>query len=458
MIERLILAALSTAILTALATQGTWTAAAQDAGTVIANASKAMGVDTLKTVQYSATGFDFALGQAPNPSSPWPKFINKSYTRAIDFETPASRVDRVRVQGENPPRGGGQQPIVGEQPQSQTIIVARRHAVGAAARDLDDAARLPARGGGAERDRRSEDRRRQEVQRRQLHRRQQGQGQRLHQRPEPGRARRDLDRQRRSSATCCSRRSTATTRTSAARSSRCTSCRSRAAIRSSTCTSTDVKANAAVKIQPPQGRGGAAPAAARPRSHAAQSEKLGDGVYLITGGYAVDRRRLQGSHRDHRGGQSEARGLAVIAEAKRLIPDKPIKYVVNTHSHIDHSSGLRAFVAEGATILTHQLNKAYLEKTLSLPHTLNPDKAQQAGEEADRRSGRRKERADRRQARRRAVPHAELRASRRDADRVSAEGESPARGRRLQSAGRRRRRRRRRRARTPSAWSTTSSA
>ena len=82
-----------------------------------------MGVDTLKTVQYSATGFDFALGQAPNPSSPWPKFINKSYTRSINFETPASRVDRVRVQGENPPRGGGQQPVVGEQPQNQTIIV-----------------------------------------------------------------------------------------------------------------------------------------------------------------------------------------------------------------------------------------------------------------------------------------------------------------------------------------------
>ena len=78
-------------------------------------------------------------------------------------------------------------------------------------------------------------------------------------------------------------------------------------------------------------------------------------------------------------GQNEARGLAVIAEAKKLIPNKPVKYVVNTHSHIDHSSGLRAVVAEGATILTHQVNKAYLEKTLSAPHTLNPDKAQQAG-------------------------------------------------------------------------------
>src|SRR6187549_1825155 len=93
----------------ALVAQGS----AQDAKAVIASASKAMGVETLKTIQYSATGFDFALGQAPNAASPWPKFINKSYTRAVDFEAPASRVARVRVQGENPARGGGQQPIVG---------------------------------------------------------------------------------------------------------------------------------------------------------------------------------------------------------------------------------------------------------------------------------------------------------------------------------------------------------
>src|SRR5262245_30213371 len=95
----------------------------QDAKIVIAAASKAIGVDTLKTVQFSATGYDFALGQAPNPASPWPKFINKSYTRTVNFETPASQVARVRTQGENPPHGGGQQPIVGEQPVNQTIVV-----------------------------------------------------------------------------------------------------------------------------------------------------------------------------------------------------------------------------------------------------------------------------------------------------------------------------------------------
>src|SRR6267378_2765514 len=107
----------------ALASVVVSTTSAQDAKTAIGDASKAMGVDKLKTVQYSATGLDFAIGQAPNPSSPWPKFIEKSYTRSINFETPASRVERVRVQGVNPPRGGGQQPIVGDQTQTQTIVV-----------------------------------------------------------------------------------------------------------------------------------------------------------------------------------------------------------------------------------------------------------------------------------------------------------------------------------------------
>ena len=114
--NRMILAATLIAVLASTAT-------AQDARTTIAAASKAMGADTLNTVEFSGSGADFTLGQAYSGTSPWPKFINKSYTRAVDFEKGASKVDRVRVQGENPPHGGGQQPIVGEQPQSQIIVV-----------------------------------------------------------------------------------------------------------------------------------------------------------------------------------------------------------------------------------------------------------------------------------------------------------------------------------------------
>lgn len=106
---------------------------------------------------------------------------------------------------------------------------------------------------------------------------------------------------------------------------------------------------------------------------AVEGQKLADGVYRITGGYVA----LAVEFKDHivivEGGQSEARGKAVIAEAKRAIPNKPIRYVVNTHAHFDHASGLAPFAAEGITIITHRNNKDYLEKALSAPRTLVGD-------------------------------------------------------------------------------------
>src|SRR5262249_13905967 len=41
----------------------------------------------------------------------------------IDYEKPAQRLNRIRMQGENPAHGGGQQPIIGEQTQNQVIVV-----------------------------------------------------------------------------------------------------------------------------------------------------------------------------------------------------------------------------------------------------------------------------------------------------------------------------------------------
>jgi glyoxylase-like metal-dependent hydrolase (beta-lactamase superfamily II) len=355
-----------------------WTLSAQGPATSIATASATMGVDTLKTVQYSATGLDFALGQAPNTSSPWPKFINKSYTRSVDFSVPASRVERVRMQGENPPRGGGQQPVMGEQPVNQTIIV----------NDSTPWAQqleiwmLP------------------------------------HGFLRAAAARNATVEQR----TVGGKRYTVATFTGGnkARVSGYINAQNLVDRVETTIDNpvygdmpfeaiysdykivngvqfpmhivqrqagypifdlqvTDVKVNVPVAIQAPQGRGGGAPAAAAAPAPAAQSEKLGDGVYFITGGYSV----IAVDFKDHialiESGQSEQRALAVIDEAKRLIPNKPIRYVINTHPHIDHSGGLRAFVAEGTTIVTHQSNKAYLERVLAMPHTLNPDKAQTAG-------------------------------------------------------------------------------
>jgi glyoxylase-like metal-dependent hydrolase (beta-lactamase superfamily II) len=103
------------------------------------------------------------------------------------------------------------------------------------------------------------------------------------------------------------------------------------------------------------------------------SEKLADGVYRITGGYVS----LAVEFRDHvvvlEGGESEARGLAVISEVKKLFPNKRIKYVVNTHPHFDHMSGLAPFCAEGAIVLTDDNSKYFVEQALLSPRTLVGD-------------------------------------------------------------------------------------
>jgi len=119
------------------------------------------------------------------------------------------------------------------------------------------------------------------------------------------------------------------------------------------------------------GRGGAAVSA--PPASAVASEKLADGVYRITGGYVS----LAVEFKDFvvvlEAGQNEARGLAVLAETRRLFPNKKIKYVVNTHAHFDHAGGLPPFVAEGIPIVTDDNNKYFLLPALSSPRTLVGD-------------------------------------------------------------------------------------
>jgi glyoxylase-like metal-dependent hydrolase (beta-lactamase superfamily II) len=342
---------------------------AQDAKTVIDNATKAIG--PLKSVEYSGSGFDYAIGQAPNPNSPWPKFIDKTYKRVINFETPAYRMERIRMQGENPPRGGGQQPIVGEQTQNQSVVVSSNtpwvqqlevwmmpHGFLQAAAKNNATASTKTVGGKKYTVLTFTGQNKAKVN---------GyiNDQNLVERVE----------------TWIDNAVLGDTLFEATYSEY----KDFGGVKFPTkiaqkqgdypildLTITDVKPNAPANIQAP------APQAAAAQAPAATSEKLGDGVYLILGGYAA----IAVDFKDYivviEGPQSEERASAIIAEAKKVIPNKPIRYVINTHAHFDHSSGLRTFVAEGATIVTHQVNKPYFEKVLARPHTLNPDKQEQA--------------------------------------------------------------------------------
>jgi hypothetical protein len=71
----------------------------------------------------------------------------------------------------------------------------------------------------------------------------------------------------------------------------------------------------------------------------------------------------------------ETRSLAVIEEVARRFPDKPIRFLVNTHQHFDHIGGLRTYMHIGATIVTHFKNLPFYTRDVLnyAPRTLAPD-------------------------------------------------------------------------------------
>jgi glyoxylase-like metal-dependent hydrolase (beta-lactamase superfamily II) len=352
-------------------TAWSWSNEAADVKTVIANASKALGAENLKAIEYSGSGLDFVLGQAPRPDAPWPKFNDKTYTRLIDFTAPASRLQRIRTQGENPPRGGGQQPVLGEQRQDQAVPANSPQAatlpddlmmsvpygfLHAAASAKDATAKAQSKGG-----------KKYTV----------ISFTALNKAPVHGYLNEQNILERVETTIDNTVLGDIPFETTFADYKDFSGLKFPAHIVQKQggfpvldLTITDVKTNAAANIP--------APSPAAPPAAQVSSEKLGDGVYLILGGYAA----IAVDFKDYivviEGPQNDQRAEAIIAESKRLFPNKPIKYVVNTHNHFDHAGGLRAFVAEGATVVTHQINKPYYEKIWKNSHHLVPDKLSQS--------------------------------------------------------------------------------
>ena len=71
--------------------------------------------------------------------------------------------------------------------------------------------------------------------------------------------------------------------------------------------------------------------------------------------------------------QSEARSLAAIAKARELRPGTPLTHMVMSHHHFDHSTGLRAAIAEGLTIVAQDGNDAFVKTMALRPFTRTPD-------------------------------------------------------------------------------------
>ena len=124
---------------------------------------------------------------------------------------------------------------------------------------------------------------------------------------------------------------------------------------------------------PEAAKSAAAPAAVPPPMVTA--EQVGQGIWYLAG---QSHHSILVEFADHlaliEAPQNEVRTGAVLAKIKELKPDKPLRFVVNTHAHFDHSGGLRRIMAEeGVTIITHAGNKSFYEAIAQRPSTIYPD-------------------------------------------------------------------------------------
>jgi len=364
---------------------------AQDAKATLDAASKALGAAGLTTIEFSGWGYDYVFGQAYHGTSQWPRFNVPGYTMTIDFAAPAVRDDRRRAQLENPPLGGGFQPLFGEQRQ---IWVAS----GPYAWDVV--------GGNPVAPRFRDDRRP----------------------TAEGRLEQITLTPHGFIRTAMAHNATVKTETIRGTRKTIVSFATPAARYEGTLNDqhlvervegwfghvvlgdttieaafsdyrdfsgvkfptrivqreggyplldvmvTEVRPNAPVSITVPDNI-----RTAKPPSAVGTPQQLAEGVWLIPA-YAQS---VAVEFRDHvvviEAPETEAQSIAVMAAVRTVVPNKPIRYVINTHSHFDHIGGLRTYAAEGATIVTHRDNIPYYQALWSGPRTITPDRLATSG-------------------------------------------------------------------------------
>jgi len=125
------------------------------------------------------------------------------------------------------------------------------------------------------------------------------------------------------------------------------------------------------------------PEAARNQGERVVAEKAADGVWFLAGG---SHNSVLIEQKDHlvlvEAPLGDARTQAVIDQAKQLVPGKPIRFMVNSHAHFDHSGGVRAAVAEGATIVVQAASVPFFERALANPNRVRPDLLAKSGRKA----------------------------------------------------------------------------
>jgi len=376
-------------------------ARAQDAKAILQTASAAIGAASLNSITYSGAGWNAAVGQSFGPDADWPRFEVTSYTRSVDYVARSGREELTRRQGSYPPQGGGGTPLQGEQ--RQIAVVNGNYAWNVVGENANPA---PAAA---------------EVRQLDLWLTPHG-FLKAAMAAEPTAVTVTVAGPSIAGLTQNGRRATIVSFTALGKyrvngiindqnlvevvqtrvpnpvlgdmlyEIRYTNYRDFAGgvkfptvlhahqgdprlnpgHNSMEIRVTDVQPNATVPALavPANVRQAAVPPVR------VESQKLADGVWLVGGG---SHNSVAVEFRDFvavvEAPLNEERSLAVIAEVQKLVTNKPIRYVVNTHHHFDHLGGLRTYVAQGATVVTHQRNRQFYEDVVlhPAPRTLEPD-------------------------------------------------------------------------------------
>jgi glyoxylase-like metal-dependent hydrolase (beta-lactamase superfamily II) len=356
---------------------------ARTAKNVVDDVGKEIGAGNLKSIQYSGSGYIYAIGQSFQPNDRYSKFNLKSYTRLVDYDKGALREEDVRTQFENPPRGGGVQPVIGERRAVAFLSGDSAWNIGANGSPAPTSAALEERqlqlaitphgwvkaaaaAANPTMESKTEDGKPVTVVTFTLKGKYKVSGfvndQNLLEKVDtwlPNPVLGDM----------LVETTYSDYKDSAGVKFPTKIVQTQGGFPVLELTVSEVQPNAAANIDVPEAVRSAPPPAIR-----VESQKLGDGVWFLAGG---THNSVLVEFKDYvavvEGPLDEGRSLAVIAEVKKLVPNKPIRYLINSHHHFDHSGGIRTYVAEGATIITHEMNRPYYEKTFAMPRTLSPD-------------------------------------------------------------------------------------
>ena len=352
---------------------------AQEGRAALEKVSAALGAASVKTLQFTASGSNFAVGQSYAPGVAWPRINVKSMTRTVNYETRSLRDEFVRTQALDPPRGGGGQPISGEQRQNFNVSgdhawnVAGDAATSAPITLVDRQFQLwstphgvvkAAMAGNATVSGRfitfsvpGRFTLRATVDDRGLIEKVEG--------VIPNAVLGDMPVE----VAYADYRDFGGVKFP-------TKIRQTAGgYPSLDVTVSDVRVNVPADIAVPD----AVRQAANPYTRVT-ADKVADGVWYLTGG---THHSVVIEMKDHvivvEGPLNDQRALAVIAEARKLVPTKPIRYMINSHHHFDHAGGVRAFAGEGITIITHEVNRPFLQQITAAPATVSPDHLARSG-------------------------------------------------------------------------------